>query len=136
MRFISGTLRSTQTAACEIHTNVEPIHLRRQAAVVETTERYRKLDVNHPNRQLTEASRPAQRIEEKSILTLADSLKEKYHLPDNRESLTIFDEEHPPNIIIKPPTIKTSLIEVINNKDSGVAYLMNTAQKTVDRPLY
>ena len=35
LRFISGALRSTPTAACEIHTNVEPMHIRRQAAVVE-----------------------------------------------------------------------------------------------------
>ena len=40
LRFISGGLRSTPTEACEIHTNVEPLHLRREAAVVEMTERY------------------------------------------------------------------------------------------------
>ena len=132
LRFISGALRSTPTAACEIHTNVEPMHLRRQAAVVETTERYRRLDENHPNRQLTEAPRPTQRIKKTSILSVADSLKDKYHLPDNREPLSIFDQEHPPNIILKPPTIRTSLFEDINKKDSDVVYLMNTAQKTID----
>ena len=46
VHFISGALRSTPTAACEIHTNVEPMHLTRQAAVVGTTEGYRRLDEN------------------------------------------------------------------------------------------
>ena len=132
LRFISGALRSTPTAACEIHTNVEPMHLRRQAAVVETTERYKRLDENHPNRQLIEAPRPTQRIKKKSILTVADNLKDKYHLPANREPLSIFDKEHPPNIIMKTPTIKTKLIEDISKKNSDTVYLMLTAQKTID----
>ena len=39
LRFISGAMKTTPTAACEIHTNVEPFHLRREAAVVETVRR-------------------------------------------------------------------------------------------------
>ena len=62
LRFISGALRSTPTAACEIHTNIEPMHLRREAAVVETYERYRRQERDHPNRKLVEHQRPAQRI--------------------------------------------------------------------------
>ena len=108
------------------------MHLRWQAAVVETTERYKRLDENHPNRQLIEAPRPAQRIKKKSILTVADNLKDKYHLPANREPLSIFDKEHPPNIIMKTPTIKTKLIEDISKKNSDTVYLMLTAQKTID----
>ena len=38
LRFISGAMRSTPTAACEIHTNVEPLNLRREAAVIEGIE--------------------------------------------------------------------------------------------------
>ena len=56
-----------------------------------------------------------------------------WYLPDNRELLFILlNKEHPPNIIIKPSTIKTSLIEDINKKDSNVVYFMNTAQKTIN----
>ena len=58
-----------------------------------------------------------------------DSLKDKYHLPENRELLSIFYKECPPNNIIKPPTIRMSLTEDINKKD--VVYLMNTDQKTI-----
>ena len=42
LSYISGTLRSTPTAALEIHTNIEPIH--REAAVVEINERYQQLN--------------------------------------------------------------------------------------------
>ena len=41
--------------------------LRRKVAVVETTERYKRQDVNHPNRRLVEAQRPAQRIKKDSF---------------------------------------------------------------------
>ena len=56
-----------------------------------------------------------------------DNLKDKYHHPDNRE--TIFYKEHPPNTVVQSPSINTQLIEDINKKDSDVVYLMNTAQK-------
>ena len=132
LRFISGALRSTPTAACEIHTNIEPMHLRREAAVVETYERYRRQERDHPNRKLVESQRPAQRIQKKSILTVADELKEKYRLPENRQPLSLFDQEHPPNIKTTTPIIKTSLIEDINKKNSDVVSLMYAAQRTID----
>ena len=132
LRFISGALRSTPTAACEIHTNIEPMHLRREAAVVETMERYKRQDKDHPNRGLVDAPRPAQRIKRKSIITVADDLKEKYRLPENREPLSHFDHEHPPNIEILPPTIKTHLIQDLNKQNSDAVSLMNAAQRTID----
>jgi len=66
LRFISGAMRSTPTSACEIHTNVEPLNLRREAAVVEGVKRFRRLDTNHPNRKLVESKRPRQRLKQKS----------------------------------------------------------------------
>ena len=68
--------------------------------------------------------RPAQRIQKKSILTVADELKEKYRLPENRQPLSLFDQEHPPNIKTTTPIIKTSLIEDINKKNSDVVTFM------------
>ena len=132
LRFISGALRSTPTAACEIHTNIEPMHLRREAAVIEAKERYIRQDKDHPNRKLVEKPRPAQRIQKKSILTVADDLSEKYRLPENRQPISLFDHEHPPNIQILSPTIKIDLIQNISKKNTDVVSLMNIAQRTID----
>ena len=94
LRFISGGLRSTPTAACEIHTNVEPLRLRREAAVVETLERYQRQDENHPNKIILEQQRPKQRIKKKSILSVAEELKEKYQMPEEREPIYLFDSSY------------------------------------------
>ena len=65
------------------------------------------LDENHPNRILTKTPHKAQRINKKSILTVADNLKDKYHHPDNKEPLFIVDKEHPQNTVIQSPMINT-----------------------------
>ncbi|GFR92890.1 reverse transcriptase-like protein, partial [Elysia marginata] len=44
VHFISGGMRSTPTAACEIHTNIEPLGLGRDAGVMNMVERYKKSD--------------------------------------------------------------------------------------------
>ena len=90
LRFISGGLKSTPTAACEIHTNVEPMHLRREAAVVETVERYHRQNEDHANKKLLNKERPRQRIKKKSILSVAEGLKDKYQMPDDREPIHLF----------------------------------------------
>ena len=54
VHFISGGLKSTPKAVCEIHTNIEPPNLRREAAIVQMVERYRIQDQQHRNRQLVE----------------------------------------------------------------------------------
>ena len=98
LRFISGALRSTPTAACEIHRNVEPLRLRREAAVVECVERYKRKDKNHPNAKLVENWKPTRRLQRKSILDVAQDLQEKYHLPENREVTSVADKLPPPYI--------------------------------------
>ncbi|GFR75153.1 retrovirus-related Pol polyprotein from type-1 retrotransposable element R1 4 [Elysia marginata] len=52
VHFISGGMRSTPTAACEIHKNIEPLRLQRDAAVMNMVERYKRSDKSHSNRQL------------------------------------------------------------------------------------
>ena len=54
LRFISGAMKTTPTAACEIHTNVDPFHLRREAAVVETVERLKHQEEKHPNMNIAD----------------------------------------------------------------------------------
>ena len=54
VKFISGGMKSPPKAACEIHSNIEPLILRREASVVEMIEIY---DKDSPNRRIeTECS--------------------------------------------------------------------------------
>ena len=99
-------MKSASTAACEIHTNVEPIRIRREAAVVETIERYKRQETNHPNRKLLEEPRPEQRIKKKCIPSVAENLKDKYKLPDEREQIHLFDISYNFDTQNKVPCIK------------------------------
>ena len=134
LRFISGAMRSTPTAACEIHTNVEPLNLRREAAVIEGIERYRRLDPTHPNRRLVESKRPIQRLKHKSILDIAEDLKDKYKLPEMRENKCHFDPEHPPHKEMKKPHIKLDIGDTcINKKNIDPVDLLFIAEKTIEQ---
>ena len=66
------------------------IDLRREAAVMEGFERFKRLDPNHPNSKLVESKRPNQFLKQNSILDIAENLKDKYKLPENREQKCIF----------------------------------------------
>ncbi|GFS16740.1 hypothetical protein ElyMa_006804500 [Elysia marginata] len=88
--FISGGMRSTPTAACEIHTNIKPLGLRRDAAVMNVVERYTGSDKSHPNRQLIDTWKPTGRLKQKSVMDIATYLQEKLYLPNNRENLQHF----------------------------------------------
>ena len=120
LRFISGAMKTTPTDACEIHTNIAPMSLRREAAVVETCERFRRLEENNPYKKLTESTRPIQRIKKKSILSVAEGLKEKYRTPDERDAIDLFDINDQPSI--EAPTIKQEVKMKISNKNNRPSY--------------
>ncbi|GFS13908.1 hypothetical protein ElyMa_001409300 [Elysia marginata] len=69
VHFISGGMPSTPTAACEIHTHIEPLGLRRDAAVMNMVERYKRSDESHPNRQLIDTLKPTSRLKKKLLPT-------------------------------------------------------------------
>ena len=54
LRLISGGMRSSPIAACEIDTNIEPLEFRRKRAALELYERSKRLEENHPNRVLVD----------------------------------------------------------------------------------
>ena len=81
VKLISGGMRSTPIAACEIDCNIEPLELRREAAVLEMVERYRRAEAPTPNRSIIDNWRPNERIKQKSILKVEKKLQEKHHLP-------------------------------------------------------
>ena len=116
LRFISGGMKSTPTAACEIHTNIEPMQIRREAAVVETIERYKRQSEDHPNRKVIEEPRSAQRIKKKSIMSVAEELREKYTLPEDREPIYLFDASYNFDSYKKFANIRKELIDNAKNK--------------------
>ena len=133
LRFISGGLKSTPTAACEVHTNVEPMNIRRDAAVVETVERYRRQVPNNPNRIITEKDPPIQRIKKRSILSVAESLRDSYKLPENREEISLFDINDKPYTQLLTPQIKQNLIDGCSKKNEDELSLKLTALQTIDK---
>lgn len=54
LRFICGGMRTTPAPVCEIHTNVEPLGLRREKATLEIQERCYRKPEKHPGRKLIE----------------------------------------------------------------------------------
>ena len=133
LRFISGAMRSTPTSACQIHTNIEPLKFRREAAVLEGVERYKRLQKDHPNRKLVESARPNLRLKKKSILDLAEDLQEKHRLSENRECQSLFDQDLPPHKELQMPQINLQLDTCFNKKDSDPAELLLAAQRTIDK---
>ena len=68
LRFISGAMKTTPTSACEIECNIEPLDIRRDAAIVTTYERYQRLE-HHHNKALIQTWRKKTRMKQHSYLT-------------------------------------------------------------------
>ena len=110
LRFISGGMKSTPTAACEVHTNVEPLETRRNRAALELFERSKRLERNHPNRVLVEKWKPNQRLKNtQSVLDRVADLQRKHHLPENREPVERVPKTLPPHLSLKKPEIRLPL---------------------------
>ena len=87
VRHISGGMKSTPIAACEIHTNIEPLDLRREASVVEMVERYKRLDNHHPNKYLIDSWKPNTRFKKNlSYKVQRDSNQNTKYLDSTRKS--------------------------------------------------
>ncbi|GFR81115.1 reverse transcriptase-like protein [Elysia marginata] len=52
LRFICGGMRSTPTAACEIHARIEPLGLRREKATLQMYERPQRINPQNPAKLL------------------------------------------------------------------------------------
>ena len=132
VHYISGAMRSAPTAACEIHTDIEPLALRREAAAIEMVERYRRKPKDHPNRKVVDSWTPNNRIQKKSILMVENELQLKHHLPGNREMECPISRNNPPHKTTKKPVIKTKLSSYVSKKHSEPTELFNIGQKTID----
>ena len=130
-RFICGGMRSTPTAACEIHANIQPLEMRRQKAALEIFERSKRLEKNHPSRMLVDNWKQLNRLKQTSVLHKVSELKEKHYLPDQRKPLDRVSKDMPPSIPLKQPTISTRLLDG-SNKQSNIATLRASALETVN----
>jgi len=129
-RHISGGIRSTPIAVCEIHTNVEPLDLRREASVMNMVERYKRLDDEHPNKEIVKKWKHTSRIKKKSVLHIAKDLEHKHHLPEQRELISLL-ERNPPNKTRKLPTINCHLDKTDVSKSSDPVDLKRVTENTI-----
>ena len=131
VKFISGGMKSSPIAACEIDSNIEPLKLRREAAVVQMVERYRRSDEDNPNRKIVDSWKQDDRIKQRSILKVEKCLQEKHHMPGNREPETVLSKELPPNRTILKPIINLDLIEKVSKKHTDPVELNYLGIRTI-----
>ena len=97
IHFITGAMRSAPTDACHIDADIIPLSLRREAAVIEMTERYRRKENHNLNHEVVEKWKQNHRIKQKSIMKIDANLQTRFNLPTNREKEISFAEIPPPN---------------------------------------
>ena len=131
VKFISGGMKSSPIAACEIDSNIEPLSLRREATVVEMVERYRRCDKDDPNRKIVDQWSLKENIKQKSILKVEKKLQEKHHLPNNRDMDSPFSTDLPPNRCLQTPIIRMGLLEEVSKKDAEPMELQTIGNKTI-----
>ena len=131
LRLVCGGMRTSPTAACEIDARVEPLDLRRERAIVESTERYKRLDSDHPNRALVDAWQPIGRLQQQSPLDVTLRLQNKFNLPDHRLPI-----QNLPTIApwteLQSATINCSLLDPSIDKNSNPTVLRTCALETIN----
>ena len=131
LRFVSGAMRTTPTNACEIHTDIEPLGLRRARATVETYERYIRLDETNDNKNMVEGWQPKTRIKKTSFLKEATKLLEDFTPPEERIPLKAINNE-PPYQNLPDITIRSKLLDASGDKTTPQPILKTMALETVD----
>ena len=131
LRLICGGMRSSPTSACEISANVQPLELRRQKAALDLYERAKRMEKNHPCKQIVDDWKRLARLQQKSIMHVINDLQNKHHLPENRQTIERVRRDLPPNFELKSPIIKCELIDNVNKK-SDPHTLKMSALETID----
>ena len=131
LRLICGGMRSTPTAACEIEADIEPMDLRRTRALIETVERFKRQDKEHPNRQAVDNWKEVKRLQKCSPLDKVKEQEPVENLPQNRreESKCPYP---PPWVDIRQPTITTTLLDPTVNKQTIPTILKACALETIN----
>ncbi|GFS15609.1 reverse transcriptase-like protein [Elysia marginata] len=108
LRFICDGMRSTPTAACEIHARIEPPGLRREKAALEMYERAQRINPLHPAKLLVENWKKKDRIQYPNIMHHITTLQERCHLSNDRKPICRVPKI-PPNKEMKSPEVITHL---------------------------
>ena len=109
-RLICGAIRTTPTAACEIDANIKPKDVTRKRSLIETVERHRRQEPDHPNRKLIETWKPVGRIQLKTLLDVAIVMSSMENLQTETELERKF-QNVPPWQHLHQPKIVTSLLD-------------------------
>ena len=131
LRLICGAIRTTPTAACEIDANIKPRDLTRKRSLIETVERFRRQEPDHPNRKLIETWKPVGRIQLKTLLDVDKEMSSMENLPSERELERKF-QNVPPWQHLHQPKIVTSLLDKKVTKEAEPNILKLCAQETVN----
>ena len=131
VRFINGGMRSTPTAACEVHANIEPLGLRREKATLELFEKCKREEKGNPNRKLVDEWHPETRLKQKSVLHKVLELQTKHNLPNQRQETITVCRDMPPHKELIIPEIRMTLVGNVTKKDDPVT-ILTAALKTID----
>ena len=130
LRLICGAIRTTPTAACEIDANIKRRALIRKRSLIETVERYRRQEPDHPNRKLIETWKPVGRIQLKILLDVAKEMSSMENLLTETELERKF-QKVPPWQHLHQPKIVTFLLDKKVTKEADPNILKLCAQETV-----
>ncbi|XP_055891896.1 uncharacterized protein LOC129927346 [Biomphalaria glabrata] len=130
IRLICGAFRTTPTAACEVMTNLPPLRLRRERAVMIAYEKFKRLEEGCPVRSLVDNWQGGNRLKRNSFMHSVRELSKEVDLPQNRAALALHGASSPANAP-GVPEVRKSLIDPEVNKKCTKTVLRNTARKTV-----
>uniref|UniRef100_A0A2C9M4E0 ribonuclease H n=1 Tax=Biomphalaria glabrata TaxID=6526 RepID=A0A2C9M4E0_BIOGL len=130
IRLICGAFRTTPTAACEVMTNLPPLRLRRERAVMIAYEKFKRLEECCPVRSLVDNWQGGNRRKRNSFMHSVRELSKEVELPQNRAALALHGASSPANAP-GVPEVRKSLIDPEVNKKCTKTVLRNTARKTV-----
>ena len=131
LRLINGGMRSTPTAACQIHANVEPLGKRREKAALELYEKTKRTSCDSPNRVMIDKWEPKNRIQQKSVLHNVWEVKGKHHLPESRRLTSVVLKDLPPHMDLHAPEINTGIKGKVSKKDDPVE-ILRASLETID----
>ena len=131
LRLINGGMRSTPTAACQIHANVEPLGKRREKAALELYEKTKRTSCDSPNRVMIDKWEPKDRIQQKSVLHNVWEVIGKHHLPESRRLTSVVLKDLPPHMDLHAPEINTGIKGKVSKKDDPVE-ILRASLETID----
>ena len=131
LRLVCGALRTTPNAAVEILSNVEPLKVRREKAILTTVERYRRMDRNEPCFQIQDRWVKRSRLKRPSFMDAVNELEVSVNLPKSREKMSMVPARGP-HECFSPPDLRLTLANAAVRKNSPVELQHEEALRTIN----